>query len=166
MSGSKPSDLQLYFTGVYEDFVHIFLTCSKTFIKILKVGKIFWCVTSFHQYFFVTIKLIAVTSITNIKNSSTIISMRAMWQHFYIGLACQNCFAHSVLVLMALSMALSNFVKGLMRSNTIHKATKFLLILYFLKRYLHTYNCPSKQTLISIFKDSVIIILYILYIQY
>ena len=33
--------------------------------------------------------------------------MRAMWHDFYIGLACQNCFAYSVLVLMALSMALS-----------------------------------------------------------
>ena len=32
---------------------HIFLTCFKKFLKILKVGKIFQCVTSFYQYFFV-----------------------------------------------------------------------------------------------------------------
>ena len=39
------------FTNVSEDFGHIFLTCSNKFIKILKVGKIFRCVT-FYQYFF------------------------------------------------------------------------------------------------------------------
>ena len=59
-----------------------------------------------------TINLIVVARITNINNSLTIISMRIMSDHFYIGLVCQNCFAHSVLALMALSLALSNFVKG------------------------------------------------------
>ena len=46
--------------------------------------------------------------------------MRIVSDHFYIGLVCQNCFAHSVLALMALSLALSNFVKGPIRLNTIH----------------------------------------------
>ena len=48
--------LQLYFTGVYEDFGHFFLNCSKNFLKIVKVGKIFRCVTSLYQYFFVSDK--------------------------------------------------------------------------------------------------------------
>ena len=39
----------------------------------------------------------------------------------------KKLFVHSVLVLMALSMAPSNFVKGPIRT----KAAKFLLILYF-----------------------------------
>ena len=60
----------------------------------------FLCVTKF-----ATIKLVVTTHATNISNS-TLISMRAMWHYFYIGLACQNCFAHLVLVLLALSMAL------------------------------------------------------------
>ena len=34
--------------------------------------------------------------------------MRAMWHHFCIGLICQNCIAHSVLVLIVLSMILLN----------------------------------------------------------
>ena len=50
--GSKLSGLQLYFTGVFENFCHFFLTSSKKFIKILKVGKIFRWVT-FYQHFFV-----------------------------------------------------------------------------------------------------------------
>ena len=39
---------------------------------------------------FATIKLIVATSITNINTSLTIISMRAIWHHFYIGLACHR----------------------------------------------------------------------------
>ena len=66
------------------------------------------------------IKRMVATRITNINNSLTMVRMRVMWHHFYIGLACQNWFAHSVLVLMALSMSLSNFVKSPIRSNTIH----------------------------------------------
>ena len=60
--------------------------------------------------------------VTNISNLLIMISMRDMWHHFYTGLVCQNCFAYSVLVLIALSVsvALSNFVKGPIRSNTIH----------------------------------------------
>ena len=65
-------------------------------------------------------QVIVTTCITNINNSLTVISMRVMWHLFYIGLVCQKCFAYSVLVLIALSMALSNFVKGPIRSNTIH----------------------------------------------
>ena len=53
-SGSKVLGLQLYFTGVFEDFGHIFTTCSKKFTKILKLGKIFRYVTSFYQHFFVS----------------------------------------------------------------------------------------------------------------
>ena len=34
--------------------------------------------------------------------------MRAMQYYFCIGLVCQNCFAHSMMVLVALSMALLN----------------------------------------------------------
>ena len=37
------SGLQLYFRGVFEDFGHILLTCSKKFINILELGKIFRC---------------------------------------------------------------------------------------------------------------------------
>ena len=122
--GSKLSDLQLYFTGVFEDFGHIFLIRSKKSIKILKVGKIFRCVTSLYQYFFIYdkiyyMKLIVATHIVNISSSLAIISIRAMWCHFYIGLVCQNCFAHSVLVLITLSKALSKFVKGPIRSKTV-----------------------------------------------
>ena len=54
ISESKLSGLQLYFAGVFEDFGQIFLTCCKRFIKSLKVGKIFRCVTSFYQHFFVS----------------------------------------------------------------------------------------------------------------
>ena len=46
--------VQRYFTGVFEDFDTIFLACSQKCLKILKVGKIFRCVTSFYQYFFVS----------------------------------------------------------------------------------------------------------------
>ena len=122
MFGSTLSDLQLYFTGVSEDVGHIFLTCSKKIIRILKIGNFFRCVT-FYQYFFINdiscYQLIVETHITNIKNSLTMI-MGVMWHHFYIGLVCQNCFAHSLLVLMVLFMVLSNFAMGPIRSNTIH----------------------------------------------
>ena len=47
------------------------------------------------------------TRITNVNNSLTMISMTAMLRHFYTGLVCQSWFALSVLVLIALSMALS-----------------------------------------------------------
>ena len=56
--------------------------------------------------------LFRVNRVSNINNLLTMISMRVTWDHFYIRLVCQNWFAHSVLVLVALSMALSNFVKG------------------------------------------------------
>ena len=56
-SGSKLSGRELYFIGVFEDFGHIFPTCSKAFTKNLKVGKIFCCVTSFYQHFFVGDKI-------------------------------------------------------------------------------------------------------------
>ena len=56
MSGSKLSGLQVFSKGICKDFGHIFLICSKTFIKILKVGKIFQFVISFYQYFFVNDK--------------------------------------------------------------------------------------------------------------
>ena len=55
-SGGKLSGLRLYFMGAFEDFAHIFLTCSEKIIKILKLGKIFRFVTSFYQYFFVSDK--------------------------------------------------------------------------------------------------------------
>ena len=57
MSQSKLLGLQLYFTGIFEDFGHIFLICSKKSIKILKVRKIFRYVTPFYQYFFVSDKI-------------------------------------------------------------------------------------------------------------
>ena len=64
----------------------------------------------------------------------------------------KKLFAHSVLVLMALSMVPSNFVKGPIRT----KAAKG-----------RTYNCPSKQILILVYSVIInIIILYLLYIQY
>ena len=123
ISGSKLSDLQLYFKGIFEDFGHTFLTCSKEIIRILKVGKVFQCVT-FYQYFFMNDKtcyqLIVAPCINNINNSLTMISMRVTWHDFYTGLVCQNCFAHSLLVSMVLFMALSNFLKRLIRSNTMH----------------------------------------------
>ena len=76
-SGSELTGLQLYFTGVFEDFGHIFPTCSKIFTKILKVGKIFRCVTSPYQHFFVSGKICYYkTSTSNINNSLTMISMR------------------------------------------------------------------------------------------
>ena len=90
--------------------------------------------------------------VTIINNSLTMISSRVMGHHFYIGLVCQNCFPHSVLVIIALSMAFSNFVKGPLRSNTMHQAGKFLLILYLFWRV--AYNGPSKQILILILTDS------------
>ena len=81
MLGRKLSDLQFYFTGAFEDFGHIFLTCSKKIIKIVKVGKIFQCVT-FYQYFLINDKscyqLVMATRMSNINNSSTMISMRVM----------------------------------------------------------------------------------------
>ena len=56
---------------------------------------------------FATIKLTIATRMANIKNSLTLTRMTAMWHHFYIGLVCQNCFAHSVMVLVEHSMMLS-----------------------------------------------------------
>ena len=56
---------------------------------------------------FATMELLVATSITNINNLLAMISMRAMRHYFDIGLIYQSCFAHSVLVLIALSMALS-----------------------------------------------------------
>ena len=40
-SGSERSDLQFYFTGVFEEFGHVFPIFSKKSTKIFKVGKIF-----------------------------------------------------------------------------------------------------------------------------
>ena len=57
------------------------------------------------------IKLIVVPLITDINKLVTMNSMRANLIHFYIGLVCQNCFAHSVLVLIALSFGAFYFVK-------------------------------------------------------
>ena len=45
-SGSTLSGPPISFTGVFEDFRHIFLACSKNSTKILKLGKIIRCVTS------------------------------------------------------------------------------------------------------------------------
>ena len=105
ISGSKLSDLQLHFKGIFEDFGHTFLTCSKKNIRILKVGKVFRCVI-FSQYFFINDKscyqIIGAPGVNNIKNWLTMICMRVMWHHFYIGFVCQNCFANLVLVLMVL----------------------------------------------------------------
>ena len=56
----------------------------------------------------------------HLNNSLTKISLRVIWQHFYTGLVCQNCFAHSVLVLLVFSVAVFYFVKGPIRSNTIY----------------------------------------------
>ena len=57
---------------------------------------------------FATVKLILATRITDINNSETKIGMWAVWHHFCLELICQNCFAHSVLVLIVLSMMLLN----------------------------------------------------------
>ena len=70
-------------------------------------------------------------SLTMINNSLTMISIRVRWHHVCLGMVCQNCVAHFVLVLMVLSLALSNFVKGPIRSNKMHQTVKFLLIWYF-----------------------------------
>ena len=56
-SGSRLSSLRLDFTAVFEDFGHIFPPCSNKFTKMLKGGKIFRCVTSFYQHFFVSDKI-------------------------------------------------------------------------------------------------------------
>ena len=56
-SGSILSGRELYFIDVFEDFGHIFPICSKAFTQNLKVGKIFRCVTSFYQHFFVGDKI-------------------------------------------------------------------------------------------------------------
>ena len=66
-----------------------------------------------------TMKLIVATPITIISKSLTMISMRVVTPFLYRAGLPKN-FTHSLLVLMALSMVLSNFVKGPMRSNTIH----------------------------------------------
>ena len=69
------------------------------------------------------------------------ISMRAMWHHFNIGLVCKNCFAYSVLILLAPSIGTFYFVKGPI--NTEHDTlgfdwltSKFLPILYFCEALL------------------------------
>ena len=67
-----------------------------------------------------------------------------------LGLVCQNCFAHSVLVLMALSTALSNFVKG-----RIVLYTRLLNSFSFYIFWCATYNRSSKQILIFILTDGV-----------
>ena len=59
-----------------------------------------------------------------------------MWHHFYIGLVWQNCFAHSVLVLIALSIIGSDKIEqGLLNS--------FLFCIF----WSAIYDCPSKQIL-------------------
>ena len=92
--------------------------------------------------------------VTNISNSLTMISMRVMWHHIYVRLVCQNCSAHSVLVLIALSMALSNFVKGPIRST---RYTRLLNSHSFCIFWSATYNFSSKQILTLILTDSVFI---------
>ena len=130
-------------------------------MKILKVGKIFQCVT-LYQYFFINDKscyqLIMATHITNINNSLTMISMRVMWHHIYIGWVCQNCFAHSVLVLMALFMVLSNFVKGTIRWIRYTRLLNYLLYIF----WSTTLNCLSKQILTLNLTDSIIIIIILI----
>ena len=64
-----------------------------------------------------TVKLIVATRITNINNSGTMISYVTPYL-YKVGMS--KLFAHSVLVLMAPSMALSNFLNGPIRSNTVH----------------------------------------------
>ena len=56
-------------------------------------------------------KLKVTTRITNTNNSLTMNSMRVVRHHFSIGLVCQNCFAYSVLDLMALSWVTNFFPK-------------------------------------------------------
>ena len=79
ISGSKLPDLQLYFKYIFEDFRHIYSTYSKKVTRVLKVGKVFRCVT-FYQYFFMNDKsyyqLIVAPRINNINNSLTMITMR------------------------------------------------------------------------------------------
>ena len=77
-SGSELSDQQLYFTGVFEDFGHIFRPVLKDVLnfksrKYLLMCNIFLCGSKF-----ATTKLIAATRITNINNTLTMISMGAM----------------------------------------------------------------------------------------
>ena len=79
--------------------------------------------------------------LNNIYNSLTMISKSAMWHHFYIGLVCQNCFAHSVLVLIALSFGAFYFVKDPIKTEHYRLdfdwlVSKYLLILYFCKSLL------------------------------
>ena len=80
--------------------------------------------------------------------------MRAMWHHFYIGLVYQNCFDHSLLVLMALFMVLSNFVKGTIRWIRYTRLLNYFLFYIF---WSTTYNCLSKQILTLNLTDSIII---------
>ena len=94
------------------------------------------------------------THITNINNSLTMISMRVMWHQFYIGLVCQNCFAHSLLVLMTLFMVLSNFVKGTIRWIRYTRLLNYFLFYIF---WSTTYDCLSKQILTLNLTDSIII---------
>ena len=94
------------------------------------------------------------THITNINNSLTMISMRVMWHQFYIGLVCQNFFAHSLLVLMTLFMVLSNFVKGTIRWIRYTRLLNYFLFYIF---WSTTYNCLSKQILTLNLTDSIII---------
>ena len=94
------------------------------------------------------------THITNINNSLTMITMRVTWHQFYIGLVCQNCFAHSLLILMTLFMVLSNFVKGTIRWIWYTRLLNYILFYIF---WSTTYNCLSKQILTLNLTDSIII---------
>ena len=94
------------------------------------------------------------THITNINNSLTMITMRVTWHQFYIGLVCQNCFAHSLLVLMTLFMVLFNFVKVTIRWI---QYTRLLNDFLFYVFWSTVYNCLSKQTLTLNLTDSIII---------
>ena len=94
------------------------------------------------------------THITNINNSLNMISMRVMWHEFYIRLVCRNCFAYSLLVLMALFMVLSNFVKGTIRWIRYTRLLNYFLFYIF---WSTTYNCLNKQVLTLNLTDSIII---------
>ena len=122
-------------------FLLLFLTCSKKFNKSFEGAKIFWCATSFHQYVFLSDKIWY-------QKTDSSYSYNQYYQfiaYSYMGMVCQNCFAHSLLVLIELLWC---FLLCEGSNKTEHDTLGFewltSLPSHFVLLWSATYNCLSK----------------------
>ena len=81
--GGELSEQQLYFTGIFEDFDHIFRPVVKDLLNFKSRKYLLMCNNTLSALFlwrskFATTKVIVATRLTYINNSLTMISLGAM----------------------------------------------------------------------------------------